>query len=209
MRARKKAVAAAVVVIAVGWLAMAALRFVGGPGQYCGVYRADNRKEVLYRLGNPQAVLGAPEKDKWGLWMRVYTPGSADPKQMMPAGKTEDDFSGWAYSPAGDTTITVSFDKSDGVESISCMTVHVNACPHLAGVAFGDTEEQVIHRLGRHHARYILDGVSKRLRYDDLGVEFLLTKDRVYTLTMLGTRPPLYASVIDYVLNIPRRLIPD
>ena len=209
MRVSKKVVTATVAVIAVAWVATAALRFVGGLDQYCGVYRTDDRKEVLYRLGSPQNVLGAIEKGPWGLSQRVYTPGSSDPKQAMPPGKTEADFPGWTYSPADDMTITVSFDNSNGVENISCMTGHENACPHLAGVAFGDTEEQVFHKLGRHHARYMLDGVSKTLRYDDLGVEYVLTKDRVYILTLLGTRPSLYASVVDYVLNIPRRLMPD
>jgi len=51
--------------------------------------------------------------------------------------------------------------------------------------------------------------VAKRLRYDDLGVEFLLIKNRVYTLTLLGTRPPVYASVFNYVWALPRRLMPD
>lgn len=208
VRVSTKAVAATVGAIAVGCVATAALRFVGSLDKYCSVYRTDKRKEVLYRLGSPQSVLGEPEKGPWGLWQRVYVPGSTDPKQAMPPGKSEDDFSAWAYTPADDVTITVSFDKSNRVESISCMTGHENACPNLAGVAFGDTEEQVFHKLGRYHVRYKLDGVSKTVRYDDLGVEYVLTKDRVYTLTLLATPPSLVRSVLAYVLNIPRRLTP-
>jgi hypothetical protein len=204
VRIKKRTVAMAVVVAGIAWVTLAALRFAGGLDHYCGVYRTDDRKEVLYRLGAPTSVIGAPVDG----WAPVYTPGSTDPKQAIPTGKSESDFPSWGYNPDNDTTVTVEFTDTNGVDNISCMTGHARGCPMLAGVAFDDTEEEVIRKLGRHHARYMLNGVSKRLRYDDIGVEFLLTKDRVYTLTLLGQRPPLYATLHDYILSLPGRLMP-
>lgn len=206
VRSKIGMVVGAIVVIAIGWLIFSGLRFASSLDRYAGVYRTDDRNEVLYRLGHPTGVLGPPEALQGACCFRMnYTPGSTDPKDAMPSGKSESDFLGWTYEPAQDTTVTVNFDSKNHVESIACMTGNKVGCSNLAGVYFDDTEEQVIRKLGRRHARYNLEGVVKTIRYDDLGIEFALTKNRVYMMTLLAKHAPLYEVVLDYAWNTPRQ----
>lgn len=209
MRIKVRTVVVTIVVIAVGWMAFSALRFANSLDRYAGVYRTDDRREVLYRLGHPAGVLGKPEVLQGMCCFQMnYVPGSSDPKNAMPDGKTESDFPGWTYEPASDTTVTVNFDPQDHVESVECLTGQPNGCLSLAGIYFDDTEEEVIRKLGRRHARYKLEGMSKTIRYDDLGVEFTLMKDRVYMMSLLANHAPQYEVIFDYVWNTPRRWWP-
>jgi hypothetical protein len=208
VKINKKAAGAAIVGITLACLGLSAFRFVGSLNQYCGVYANDNRKEVLYRLGFPPTVVGPPEKVDFGMASPVYATDTTDPKLKMPDGKKVNDFPQWTYSPSDDVSIDVAFTPTDAIESITCMTGHAGGCPNLAGVAFGDTEEDVVRKLGKHHASFMLTGVSKRMRFDDLGVEIFLTKNRVYRMSLLGQRPPVTATVFDYLWNLPRRLMP-
>ena len=58
-------------------------------------------------------------------------------------------------------------------------------CPALAGIRAGDTEEHVRFVLGSP-MRVSYNSVSKTTRYDDLGVEFVLTQGHVYGLTLFA-----------------------
>ena len=60
--------------------------------------------------------------------------------------------------------------------------------PSLAGVSDGDSEQEVIRKLGPPDASSI-EGVTKRLHYRTPGIWFTLTKERVY---MLGINDPKY-----------------
>ncbi|WP_266158597.1 hypothetical protein [Dyella silvatica] len=198
-----------VLAVVLAWMSVVAFRFIGSLDQYCGVHRSDTRQEVLYRLGSPPSVVGPPEKTEFGMGSPVYTPGSQDPKRAMPDGKKIEDFPEWTYELNADATVSVYFDGQDKVEGIECLTGHAGGCPDLAGVAFNDTEEQVMHKLGTRHVRSQLLGVAKEIQFDDLGVVIYLTKDRVYMMKLLGARPATGAVFLHYLMALPGRLIPN
>jgi hypothetical protein len=55
------------------------------------------------------------------------------------------------------------------------------SCPAFLGVEDGDTEEQLKDKLGKfNQQRY--DGALKTVRYDALGVDFVLRRGRIYVL---------------------------
>ena len=189
--------------IAVAISALGFLRFKAALETYCGIRLTYDRKEVLYRLGYPPVVLDEPEKTEFGYWQRVYyTDRKGDPKNVLPADKHIEDFREWSYSK-GPVTETIRFNASGtAIESVSCMELQDDPqglCPPIASVATGDTEEQLKHKLGEHHFRYRMDGVSKTIRYDDFGIEILLTKDKVYGLTLLRDRSDTKLVLLRYL----------
>jgi hypothetical protein len=161
---------------------------------YCGVKLGDSREEVRYRLGFPPFVVGEPEilaGDPKNHWARIFnTDSTADPKNVMPSDKHVEDFFEWSYpfdvgAPNG-PNVEVDFSKSNRLVSIQCIDpshVAAKSCPPLVGFRMGSSEEEITQRLG-NPSRSEIDGISKRIRYDDLGVEFLLEKGAVYGLTL-------------------------
>jgi hypothetical protein len=173
-------------------------KFMDGLKTYSNVYITDTKADVLYRLGYPPIVMGDPVKLA-GMTRYVnrvyYTKANADPNNSMPTGKHVEDFDEWAY-PMGDQShgnisTEVRFDHStSNVIDISCVeTVDTlsHPCKSLAGINVGDTEEIVLQRFGPPY-RSTIDGVAKTIRYDDLGIEVVLTRGKVYTLTLLNER---------------------
>jgi hypothetical protein len=187
-------------------LVVVALLLVGGRGfrhfcsdlqKYCNIRSTDNRSEVLYRLGFPPAVLDDSQKDSLYPGRRSYKTNrdaaAQDPDNAMPVGKTVADFYEWSY-PLRDATdaranMYVDFDRATKiVEHIDCVdfTDVQHLCGPLAGIGVGDTEEHVKERLGKPD-RYQLDGATKTLSYDGVGIEYRLTKGRVYYLRLSRT----------------------
>lgn len=207
VRVNWKKISLAFAMLAIAWLVVGFVRFIDGLSGYCNVHRTDDREEVLYRLGYPPVVMGEPEKITEmsdGYWSRAYwTDKKANPKNAMPEDKKINDYSEWSYDLGqkgeGSGSIGVAFyQPKNRVKSISCMG---DTCPSLASVAIDDTEEQVQHKLGKPN-RYKRDGVSKTLRYDDIGVEFILTKGRVYHLTLLEERGNAFVIMRRYLQTI-------
>jgi hypothetical protein len=161
--------------------------------EYCGIKTIYDRAESMYRLGYPPAVLAQTETaaDGSGSWQTIYsTDRDADPKNAMPADKRIDDFNEWVYfdpkTGLSEATVHVVFDpKTNHVESISCVDLAEGStrhtCPAFLGVEDGDTEEQLKDKLGKfNQQRY--DGALKTVRYDALGVDFVLRRGRIYVL---------------------------
>jgi hypothetical protein len=162
-----------------------------------GISLGDSRDEVLYRLGVPPRVLADPssiEMDGKTINVRTlyWTSGAPAPVNAMPMGKRISDFSGWSYSRSrGEAAFEVEFDRSGRVIALECTAKGGTpyACGPVAGIRNTDTEETV-RRMGRP-TREELDGVTKLMAYDDIGVQFLLTKGRVYRITLAapGAQP--------------------
>lgn len=167
--------------------------FVHDLDKYGNVHVTDDRAEALYRLGYPPVVVAvAPiaEDGSGGGRTTYFTgrePGAPD---GMPANTKVENYNEWIYFDPkvglGGTSIRVAFEPStSNVLSISCVDLEgVEAhhpCPPLTGVADGDTEEQVKEKLGKF-SRAWHDGPYKTIRYDDIGVEFVLRREKVYAL---------------------------
>jgi hypothetical protein len=180
--------------------------------KYGGVEVADTKADVLYRLGYPVAVVGTAPKlaDGSGGTPVVYvTIKDADPKDSLPPGKRIEDFDEWTY-PVGkdiplDTTMHVEFDPaSSKVDSVYCIDLRegnaYRLCPSLAGVHDGDSEEQVKDKLGKF-TRFRHDGLLKTIRYDDLGIEFVLRRERVYILRDYRVKESVVSMLWRYVVS--------
>jgi hypothetical protein len=166
--------------------------------KYCGVQTTYDRNEVLYRLGYPPAVLDDSQKDSKYPGRRSYETNRKapidDPDKMMPAGKAVSDYFEWSYplknANNAAANVYIDFDRATrGIENIDCVdfTDVQHVCPALAGVLVGDSEDRVRDKLGKPD-RYELDGVTKTMSYDSIGVEFKLTKGVVYYLRLSGNR---------------------
>jgi hypothetical protein len=167
--------------------------------KYCGIRASYDRSEVLYRLGFPATVLDDSQKNSKYPGRRGYETNRKavvdDPDKMMPAGKTVSDYLEWSYllknlNNNSTANVYVDFDPATKqIENIDCVdfTDMQHLCPPLAGISVGDSEDRVRDKLGKPD-RYELDGVTKTMSYDSIGVEFKLTKGTVYYLRLFGNR---------------------
>jgi hypothetical protein len=216
MRLNRKAVALGICLLILG-LGVVILnnttQFVRSLRSYSDVHLTDAKADVLYRLGYPPWVLGDSEKAPdigEGYWQPIYnTDAKAEPKNAMPEGKKIQDFDGWSY-PLGDqshgtASTSVTFDHATNkVTSVSCMNtadVPLQSCPPLAGIKFGDTEESVLERYGKPY-RFQLDGVTKKIRFDDLGIELALVRGKVYMLTLHSENEDQFAVIKRYLRSL-------
>jgi hypothetical protein len=176
-------------------------------GKYCDVHTNYDRDEVLYRLGYPATVLDDSQKNYKYPGRRSYDSNrkaaNEDPDKVMPAGKTVSDYYEWSYPLKNLSNATanmyVDFDHATkAIENIDCVdfTDIQHACPALAGVSIGDSEERVRDKLGAPD-RYELDGVTKTMSYDSMGLEFKLTKGNVYYLRLSGKQQRSYIRLFD------------
>jgi hypothetical protein len=149
----------------------------------------DHRADVEYRLGSPGEVLGpiekvtGPHSEVWGESRRVFeVDGPKGDQNTIPEGKTISDFDVWSYPGKDVGDLSVEFDKRGKVSELSCLSFADNpfACGLVAGLWITDPEEHVL-RLGKP-TRVVLDGTTKMMRYDDIGLEVWLTKAKVYSL---------------------------
>jgi uncharacterized protein DUF6804 len=152
-----------------------------------GIHIGDSREEVKYRLGFPQNVIGPEEKDeKVGLFQRVYTVSGADNDvNKMPSTTKVEDYDEWSYEePYGNVRLTVGFNKSGFVESLSLYSNSKKGYGWglVAGLSSGDSEDKVL-RLGQP-SRQTLDRGTKTIEYHDIGIAVKLTKGRAYMITI-------------------------
>lgn len=153
--------------------------------RYQGVLLNWPRAEVLYRLGSPSAVVEDTTEDGWA---RIYyTDTTRDPGNALPSGVSIDSFNQWKWEAElnGGVELDVGFDpQTNSVVSITCMVIDQTGqfCEPLNGIEIGATEEEVIAHLGQA-TRFRYSGASKTLRYDNLGVDYTLSRGRVYMMT--------------------------
>jgi len=212
-RARSTAIVAAVLLLVVAAPLIYKFReFYRDLKKYGGIDITDTKADVMYRLGYPIAVVGVAPKlaDGSGGAPAIYvTIKNADPKDSLPPGKRIEDFDEWTYQVGKDTdletTMHVEFDPaSSKVDSIYCIDLRegdtYRLCPSLAGVKDGDSEDQVKDKLGKF-TRSRHDGLLKTVRYDDLGVEFVLRRERVYLLRNYRTKGDIPSMLWRYVCS--------
>lgn len=170
---------------------------------YDGVQLGVPRNEVRYRWGEPNSVHGQEEAvpdapNGWASWRRVYYfTEEADPSEnkvnLVPTGKSADDFDGWSYARKAPTanpfngSLEVEFERGR-VKSVRCLEFGEGEdfCEPVLGIAPGTTEERVRRRLGRPNSEELDSTGVKTLSYRDLGLTFLLTGGKVYAVELAG-----------------------
>ena len=189
-----------VVLLAAGWTLHSYAHYGEQLSTLAGMTLGDSRGEVKYKLGVPQIVSGGDDPD--GTEGAYYTDSQKHPDQAMPAGSDIDHFRTWSYhsSTISQAHIDLTFDAASGrVAQISCIDHSDPAtmyCGMLVGVAIGDPEARVTSLLGTPTRESIDErqGV-KTMEYADVGAGFLLAKQRVYGIWVVGSgarkAPPL------------------
>lgn len=160
------------------------------------------RAEVRYRLGPPPMVLGELESGEFPGRPGYYTDRAVDPLNAMPEGTDPDDYDIWSYGHTSDSDqeLMIEFDEAGLATEVSCMQMNnpYSSCSPLFGVRIGDSEEEMIARLGHPNSERI-SGPSKIIRYTDIGVEFTLTRGRVYRLTLTREKGEAHSIFLRYV----------
>jgi len=152
------------------------------------IHVGDIRNEVKYRLGFPTFVLRPPEKTDWGWPQRILkVDGDRNDQNSMPPTKTVDDYNWWQFDDANSRiSLTIEFNESGIVESIELYSKanNLRAWGPIAGIYCGDSEKEIL-RLGVP-TKQSLDGVTKTIEYQDLGLIVTLTKGKAYMIKLTG-----------------------
>jgi hypothetical protein len=153
--------------------------------EYAGLRLGMSPDEVMYIKGYPPQVLGEPDKD--GEW-KGDRPVIAT--NQLQKGKRVEDYDIWSYENDQSRIDVIFNPEKTTVIAIECYSNdRLRRCPSVAGVSDGDSEQQVIRKLGPPDASYIM-GITKSLNYRTLGLILKLTKEQVYWLAI---HDPKYA----------------
>ena len=146
----------------------------------------DRRTDVMYRLGSPTHVLGPIERHDSGEWQTVFTvDGPVGDPNTKPSNTRLEDYNEWVYEKAnGISRLTVEFDTAALVKSISwyCDSADSLGWGPVAGIRNGDSEEKIL-SLGNPSINSI-EHTTKTIEFADIGLKFLLTKGKVYMVTL-------------------------
>ena len=129
--------------------------------------------EVQYVKGPPTDVVSLP-----GL--------EVIPVKFLNSDKRIEKYTAWMYDkPQGeDYRIDVSFDpKTKRLKYIACFSQGSFNCPSLFGIDDGTSEKRLLETLG-DPSKQSLDGVTKTMSYDKLHTRFLLSRQKVFMLTV-------------------------
>jgi hypothetical protein len=164
---------------------------------YAGLRLGMGQDEVMYIKGYPPSVLGkapkAPEAkgpwDRYGWWddpVVVETKTLGDGQRVQ-------DYRDWSYQYRH-SRIDVTFNpEHTAVIAIQCYSHDsLGHCPSIAGASDGNSEQEVIRKLGPPDTSRI-DGVAKSLDSRTHGIPLWLTKEQIY---MLGIYDPKYISAL-------------
>ena len=172
---------------------------------YGNVSLGQSQQEVQYRLGDPDIVLQVAGKAKNGEFTDPYVvkPTTAeDEGWKMPAGRTIYSFDHWTYGLRTSLSSTDIEFKNGKVSSAACFVDGTNgSCLSLYDVRVGDTEEQLVTRLGQPTKTSLSDEV-KTITYSDLGAEFFLKRAQVYGLKVTGKPKSFMALVRRYFQTV-------
>jgi hypothetical protein len=147
--------------------------------EYAGIRIGMTPDEVMYIKGFPPTVFGEPRDD--GDW-KGFQP--AIETKDLEKGKRVQDYRDWSYGPPN-SRIDIKFNEAkDAVIAVQCYSGdRLGSCPSIAGVTDGDSEKEVIRRLGNPDTSRI-EGVTKTMAYRNLGITLKLEKERVYLLAV-------------------------
>jgi hypothetical protein len=158
-----------------------------------GIALGNTRGEIRYLRGVPPVVY-ADEEPGQAVVRLYYTDARTDPLNALPEGADINSYHTWSYNNGSslDPHLDLTFDaKSGRISRIDCVDKSVEPtayCARLAGAGIGDPESRIIALFG-NPTHQSIDDVSgvKTMDYSDIGVLFLLTRQRVYSISVLGT----------------------
>jgi hypothetical protein len=112
--------------------------------EYAGIRLGMGPDEVLYINGSPPAVYGEAEKEgKWRGFQPIIE------TKNLEKGKLVQDYQVWSYEQSSNR-IDVTFNpEKTAVVAIDCYSIdRQRRCPSIGGVKDGDSELEVIRKLG-------------------------------------------------------------
>jgi hypothetical protein len=103
-------------------------------------------------------------------------------------GKRVQDYREWSYETS-EIRIDITFNEArDAAIAVQCYSNdRAGRCPSITGVRDGDSEKEVIRKLGNPDTCHI-GGVTKNMDYRNLGIRLTLTKEGVYMLMVLDRK---------------------
>jgi hypothetical protein len=203
---------------AAGWTIRSYARFGEQLSAVAGMTLGDTRGEVKYKLGVPPTVSGSNEPGEAGA-RAYYTDAQSDPANALPDGADIDNYRIWSYNNGSlsGPHIDLTFDGSSGrVSKITCID-HSDPpsgyCGRLLGVGIGDPEDRLTSVLGTPTRQFIDERLgTKSMDYADIGAAFLLAKQRVYGIAIVGTgiqkQPPWDRFLMWYLSELKAELRP-
>jgi hypothetical protein len=189
---------------AAGWTVRTYARFGEQLSALAGMSLGDARGEVKYKLGIPQVVSGTNQAgvDPVRAYYTGAQPADApkdsadvpkDPQTTLPPGADLDAFRIWSYNNGSMTGphIDLTFDSAQQrVSQINCIDESdppTGYCGRLVGISIGEPEGHIVSILGPPTRQYIDEKLGvKTIEYGDIGAAFLLAKQRVYGLAIIG-----------------------
>jgi hypothetical protein len=150
--------------------------------EYSGLQLGMTMDEVKYAIGFPDAVLES----------EIETTGEFKGFQKITASKDlkdkkVEDYSEWNFGRSFGYVQTTFDAKNKKLIVVECFSRdRGGACPAIYGIKDGDTEQSVLQRLSTPEKSQ-LDGVTKKMYYERIGVFLFLTKMQVYLLGINDT----------------------
>jgi hypothetical protein len=151
--------------------------------EYAGLRLGIGPDEVIYIKGVPKTVYGEPETEGD---MKGSRPTFETEK--LEKGKLVRDYTEWAYD-VDHSRIDVDFNnEKTAVISIKCYSMDkLYRCPPILGVRDGDSEKEVIQKLGAPTSSRIerssvpgIEGAVKYMSYPNLGINLILEREQLY-----------------------------
>jgi hypothetical protein len=150
--------------------------------EYAGLRLGIGPDEVIYIKGYPPEVLGPPDKGyEWAGQTVIYT-------ENLEKGERVEDYKNWSYDDSFKRIeVTFNTEKTAVVDILCYSSDSQRRCPPIFGVADGDSEQDVIRKLGPPGTSRI-EGVTKHISYPAVGIDLWLGKERVYMLSIYNRK---------------------
>jgi hypothetical protein len=183
-----------------------------------GLSLGNTRGEVRYILGTPPIVYGRTPGEE-GPLHAFYTNPHGDSASALPAGADVDQYSVWSYNrdPGDAPHLDLTFDpQTNRIVRINCIDQSdppTSYCGHLVGIGVDDPESRILDRLGGPTRQTIEERTGvKTMEYGDLAIAFLLSRQRVFGMAVLGNgarkQPPLWRFLTWYSSDLGAQLRP-
>ena len=146
--------------------------------EYAGLRLGMTMDETKYIKGFPSQVYKELEGERKGLRRMIAL-------KELEKGKKIEDYNLWGYENTS-YRIDLDFDKNKLIVIRCYSGDKLERCPPVGGIRDGDSEQQVVKKLGQPFAASI-EGVTKKMWYPDVGAFFYLSQETVYILGIKDT----------------------
>jgi hypothetical protein len=166
---------------------------------YYGVKLGSSKNEVGYALGYPAEVQGPfgpdPKGGKYPVSnsLKLTKNGEVEgTPPSLPPGSALEEYDEWHYS-FGPDRVTVGFDPASRTAiSVTCTKWKGDSgskCRPILGVSTGSLEADVVSALGPPETQK-LTYIWKNIAYQSLGLNLMLTKGKVYSMSKTLPKRP-------------------